>query len=108
MKKIIGYKLVKTEYADAVASIAGFKLMTLPDGINFEYGSAVYERLVDAKVLDLWFEPVYVEDDVIDDLIALCSRFGIKSWSVGVEEDGCYIKIYVVEDALDRFLELER
>jgi len=70
-KKIIGYRLVKPEYARAVCAIEGYRGMgeSIRNGNLIEmypaHGSYnlvdAFEKLKLAGVLDLWFEPVYEE-----------------------------------------------
>jgi hypothetical protein len=72
-KKIIGYKLVKTEYMSAVMSIRGtigemgvlgFAMMPLmEEAIYYDADRVGIERLKKAGVLDLWFEPIYKKQD---------------------------------------------
>jgi hypothetical protein len=65
-KRIIGYRLIKPEYESAVTSLTG--LSNFP---TFQYYGEfeayqrydlVRDKLKDAGVLDLWFEPVFGED----------------------------------------------
>jgi hypothetical protein len=60
---VIGYKLIKEKYREAAKKIA---LRDTPNFIigencDFYVGSRSEERLRDAGLLDLWFEPVYEE-----------------------------------------------
>lgn len=61
-KRIIGYKLIKPEYAKAAIDIEGNRCIgnnILKEQIlKAEYIESV-NKLKDAGVLDLWFEPVY-------------------------------------------------
>lgn len=56
-KKIIGYKLIKPEYANVSANIVGWNhpMYKLEKVTDQEY----IKKLQKAGVLDLWFEPVY-------------------------------------------------
>lgn len=81
-KKIIGYKLVKEEYKEAVRFIllkydSWFRFDERFDKNFEEYGvnfynnntSAIVEELKKSGVLDLWFEPVYessTEEKIMD------------------------------------------
>lgn len=73
-KKIIGYKLVKTEFRDAVRAIVTDKKWfdshfdNISEVGNFgnidghlEYNE-IYIEIKNAGVLDLWFEPIYEEE----------------------------------------------
>lgn len=69
-KEIIGYKLIKPELHKAVQSLTGysFDFINLKDGVGKDYqpvsvGSYCYTQLKKVEVLDLWFEPVYEEDN---------------------------------------------
>lgn len=89
-KKIIGYKLVKPEYKDAIEKIANFNNFdSFEDSYQeFKWCKSGADSLKEAGVLDLWFEPVYEEVPkfkkgdwvyIIDaaqskDLIGKCSR----------------------------------
>lgn len=57
-KEIIGYKLNKPEYKDAVNRIT--KLTLADDELyHSELNSPSYHKLKEAGVLDLWFKPVF-------------------------------------------------
>jgi len=102
MKKILGYRLVKPEYEGAAAKIAGFSDGKLPvwwDSINYQEGSNTYLLFKKAGVLDLWFEPVYEEDEVRDTLIAFCEHHGIMFFSGGLFSD-----CVPIEEAIDKWL----
>ena len=61
-KKLIGYKLKNdcNQYKQAVLIILGHsKLVLSPEKTHFKIGSISYDNIVNANVLDLWFEPVY-------------------------------------------------
>ena len=75
-KKIVGYKLIKPEYLDAVHKIAKFaQSYTVPElealiKLNMPNSDTI-ELLKDAGVLDLWFEPVYEEEFKVGDYITV-------------------------------------
>lgn len=65
-RRIIGYDFIKLEYEEAVRAIAkpiegniSFTSLTYPLGVKF------IEKMKKAGILDLWFKPVYGEEDVI-------------------------------------------
>jgi len=63
-KKIIGYKLTKPEYEKAANQITGTENLILHSkNYNFQIDSLAYDRVVKAGVLDLWFEPVYEQEE---------------------------------------------
>lgn len=64
-KEIIGYKLIKPEYKEAaykITTVSSFSSFSSSDGIAFNHGTYSYNKLKEAGVLDLWFEPVYKKD----------------------------------------------
>ena len=69
-KEIIGYKLIKPEYANAAIEITGFCgdqesfIKYMRKEANVKNGSFV-KNLKEAGVLDLWFEPVYQQEKQI-------------------------------------------
>lgn len=74
-KKIIGYKLIKPEYTKAVCAIEGYICFgeNIRDGrvIFLENREEGFKKLQDAKVLDLWFKPVYKEEYKVGDWITI-------------------------------------
>jgi hypothetical protein len=84
-KKIIGYKLIKPEYVNAVISITGIYGYDNPvEFINNYFNSPFtiegnfIKSLKQAGVLDLWFEPIY-EKEVIPEYVE-CIELP-KSWT---------------------------
>jgi|688.fasta_scaffold00478_141 hypothetical protein len=72
MKKIIGYKLVKTQYRIACENIVNVNVNWNKDKsfaeIMINNPNEYYiEKLTEAGVLDLWFEPVYEDDKIMLD-----------------------------------------
>lgn len=65
-KKIIGYKLVKQEYKEAMFFIVGFAIPLHPDKKYYYFASnSTYEmELKKAGVLDLWCKPVYKPETI--------------------------------------------
>ena len=61
-KEIIGYKLTKPEYKEAVEKILGGELKSYGE-FNFRDGSTYHKLLKEAGVMDIWFEPVYKKED---------------------------------------------
>jgi len=79
-KKVIGYKLIKSEYADAALRIAGignFNVITRNCSYHFSVNSMTALRLREAGVLDLWFKPVYEEE-----------QFKVGDWVYVQDTDG--------------------
>jgi hypothetical protein len=62
-KKIIGYKLIKPEYKEAVIKICNYSVFDFKR-FEIEVSEGAVEHLQKAGVLDLWFEPVYKEDKI--------------------------------------------
>jgi len=60
-KKIIGYKLTKPEYKEAVIKICNYSVFDFKR-FEIEVSEGAVEHLQKAGVLDLWFEPVYEEE----------------------------------------------
>jgi hypothetical protein len=65
--KLIGYKLIKEEYREAAIKIAlrEEKDFIKDSSIHFTHNCRSRERLEEAGVLNLWFEPVYEKKEVI-------------------------------------------
>lgn len=70
--KIIGYSLVKKEFEKQALEISGCTGCGWHsrEGIDLSESSRGVQRLKDAGVLDLWFEPVY-EDYKIGDIVVV-------------------------------------
>jgi hypothetical protein len=66
-KKVIGYILSKKEYKMAAELIMG---TNFSKDLKVTVNNCI-ERLKDAKVLDLWFEPVYEEEYKVGDWVLL-------------------------------------
>lgn len=65
-RTVIGYKLIKPEYKEAVKSICKCKTDFDPKcfiGLVFQVNSDYYNKLKDAEVLH-WFEPVYEKETI--------------------------------------------
>ena len=60
-KEIIGYKLIKSEYKEAACKIGATDLNSSL-GKNIAEAKNTINKLKEAGVLDLWFEPVYKEE----------------------------------------------
>lgn len=75
-KKLIGYKLVKEEYKEAVKQILKCNPTQDSDfliGLLIHLNSDFHRKLKDAEVLDLWFDPFYEElsiEEKISDYLA--------------------------------------
>lgn len=69
--KLIGYKLVKPEFAKAACMIEGHYSFgeSIKDGhtITLINREDAFKKLKEANVLDLWFEPVYEEEFKVGD-----------------------------------------
>jgi hypothetical protein len=79
-KKIIGYKLTKPEYEKAANQITGTENLILHSkNYNFQIDSLAYDRVVKAGVLDLWFEPVYEQEEFkIGDWVTTTTEISIS------------------------------
>jgi hypothetical protein len=62
-KELIGYKLIKPEYKEAALKLC--KVCAFANYENYDFGanSINQKNLKEAGVLDLWFEPVYKNDN---------------------------------------------
>lgn len=109
-REIIGYKLVKPEFRDAVKAIVGevwfneyWDNNLKSRGVHFtrsnilytEYSLAVENKLYHAGVLDLWFEPVYEEKFKVGDWVIgwfqkTDNNYHNIAWEIG-EIDGKYV-----------------
>ena len=61
-KKIVGYKLTKPEYKEAVIKICNYSVFDFKR-FKIEVSEGAVEHLQKAGVLDLWFEPVYEQEE---------------------------------------------
>jgi hypothetical protein len=62
-KEIIGYKLAKSEYAEAAKKIGtGYEPFGFNQFVDFTLNSRQKDEFEEAGVLNLWFEPVYKEE----------------------------------------------
>jgi hypothetical protein len=61
-KKIVGYKLTKPEYKEAVMKICNYSVFDFKR-FEIEVSEWAVEHLQKAGVLDLWFEPVYEQEE---------------------------------------------
>lgn len=90
MKKVIGYKLVKKEYAEAAVQIEGnlkIGLAIKDDQILDSQHAKSVEKLRKAGVLELWFEEVYEEEFKEGSYIYVKnSGFRIGSCKVSIKE----------------------
>jgi hypothetical protein len=77
-KEFIGYKLTKPEYNRAAGRIAyqfDTDIETNEDGLcEFMKNSVAYDRLKEAGVLNLWFEPVYEEEFKVGDWVVVLPK----------------------------------
>lgn len=92
-KKIIGYRLIKPEYTEAALKIEGN--FWISHGIRT--GQILYsgrkesvEKLKNAGVLDLWFEPVYEEEKKEKEFLLRCNF--TSSFTLLVTKDGFYYR----------------
>jgi hypothetical protein len=94
-KKLIGYKLIKPEYHQAVKQITRyntFDFIELKDGEGADYQpvepeTRCYYKLKEAGVLDLWFEPVYEEKEFkIGDWVSFYSERENKTITSKIKE----------------------
>lgn len=128
-KKIIGYKLIRPEYREAVKIIGDFTNIETFENYELTAFAKDYKivknKLIDAKVLDLWFKPVYEQDEVTiggykaikeGDLVAFgCQKFDIaelyayKKLLQGHKENKAEITVMgtkISVEILDRLIEM--
>lgn len=63
-REIIGYKLKYPEYKTAINSILGYQINLNKFENDIESYPETIAKLSDAKILDIWFEPVFVINEV--------------------------------------------
>lgn len=104
MEKIIGYKLIKPEYEEAVKAMISFNWWDLcaknnlsRHGWHFSTGSIIEKIMRDAGVLDLWFEPVYEKNFKVGDWIINTISPKPKAYKISAIED----PYYYAESTLD-------
>lgn len=69
-KKIVGYKLIKPEYMEAIEKIANKNIIGENNGVRTYFNNNILSyraqisinNLKEAGVLDIWFEPLYEEE----------------------------------------------
>jgi len=89
-KKIIGYKLTKPEYKEAALkitnTIANWENSLSNYDINIQQKGYI-NRLTEAGVLDIWFEPVYKAQFKVGDWVigwhSDLGGFATKAWQIG-------------------------
>jgi hypothetical protein len=84
-KEIVGYKLIKPEYEEAAIKICRFAkggCIPFEDFLKRCKGNCYEKELKQAGVLDLWFEPVFFEEETfkIGDWITITDTKGITGW----------------------------
>ena len=86
-EKLIGYKLIIPEYAEAALQIEGGRFI----GIEVKNGQILYskytesvEKLKNAGVLNLWFKPVYEEEFKAGDWVVVTKEIDKNQAKVGV------------------------
>jgi hypothetical protein len=84
-KQIIGYKLIKEEYREAAYKIANVSCF-VNDMVDFQENSYIKEKLEEAGVLDIWFEPVYEEEFKVGDWVTFWSEIDKKLYSSKIKE----------------------
>lgn len=93
-KEIIGYKLIKPEYGEAVLKIEGNLCIgrAIKDGqiLEFKHTESV-NKLKAAGVLDLWFEPVYKSEFKVGDWI-ICETAPVPKANLIIEINDNYYK----------------
>lgn len=67
-KKIIGYKLIKPEYAEAASKISEKRLAGIYGLLELDQFPDSIKAWKKAGVLDLWFEPVYESGEITIDM----------------------------------------
>lgn len=100
--ELIGYKLIKPEYTEAACKIEGYNFIGehIRDGktilIKSEHGSdrsKGFEKLHRAGVLDLWFSPVYQEQERFLTVNCDQGQFSVKRTEDGYEFEGKVISL---------------
>lgn len=62
-KEIIGYKLINPEYEEAAKKIVDSNISWKDDKVNFTKNGVWYNKFKILGLLDIWFEPVYKEEE---------------------------------------------
>lgn len=103
--EIIGYKLIKSEYEKQAANIAFEKSDRLHDYFNDITGgfhitptSRAAKNLKEAGILDLWFEPVYKEQDRFLTVSCDQGNFDVKLVPNGFEFEGKVVPLDVIKN----------
>ena len=87
-KKIIGYKLIKPEYKNAINNILKMPQFEI-DILTVDGHKTCISDLKEAGVLDLWFDKVYEEEYKVGDYVTVIeSKFGFNG------EEGKTYKIF--------------
>jgi hypothetical protein len=111
--KIIGYKLKEDcqQYESAVRELTGYKSLSINEtqikpATNGKSSTDLYDVLVEAKVLDLWFEPVYEEEFKVGDWATVT---GIGSYHHGRssgDDEPVIGGVYLIREVTSRGINL--
>lgn len=83
VRKIVSYKLVKSEYQLAFSAIMKANAETRWE---FSVGSECWKRASETKVLDLWFEPIY--EEICERIVLGTGKITVKISSGKIEVEG--------------------
>ena len=100
-KEIVGYKLIKPEYEEAALKIAGLNNWS-PSSMTTEYQlfrSDCIQKIREAGVLDLWFEPVY---ETKEKVIVLSNGKSVIVNKDSVKVENIIIKIVSIQNLLNQ------
>lgn len=108
-KELIGYKLIKPEYEEAAL------LLCIKDGkgwakdrkYHFSNESIAYHNAIKARILDLWFEPVFFEEEFkIGDWVSFYSETNKKFHTAKITKLGS--SYHYLSDGTEPFVHLLR
>lgn len=95
--EIIGYKLIKPEYKEAISKIVGECISTpFDEYINVETFPIAIMKLEKAGVLDLWFKPVY---EIKEKFIT------VGNFSVKITQNGIFHKDENITSFVEEMME---
>lgn len=103
-KKIIGYKLIKPEYLEAIKNITDFQTFKFTDIERdgkwavrvIPQPSACYRTLEKAGVLDIWFTPVFEPEKPKEKVISM------GEFSLTVKSEGIFHKSENITEYVER------
>lgn len=100
-KKIEGYKLIKPEYNAAALKLVGITAWNPNPTWDFKEGSPEYDKLLAAGVLNLWFAPVYEQEDRYLTVTCDQGEFKVKVVPEGFEFESNLVPLQRIKDLVN-------